>query len=56
LAAIAARLSLMWVGMMRRGSPAAAPAPEGPPGSGIILSTEFTAIRMPRALRDLAWQ
>jgi hypothetical protein len=51
LAMIAPVLGLIWAG-----PPTKAQAPEGPPGSGIILSTEFTAIRMPRALRDLARQ
>ena len=48
-AIIAPVLGLVWAGL-----PIEAPAPEGPPGSGIILRTEVTAIWMPRALRDLA--
>ena len=47
-AVIAPVLGLMWAG-----PPTAAPAPEGPPGSGTVLRTEITAIWMPRALRDL---
>jgi hypothetical protein len=42
------------LGLMWAGSPAAAPAVEGQPDSGIVLRTEVTAIWMPRALRDLA--
>jgi hypothetical protein len=48
-AMIAPVLALMWAGPST-----AAPAPEGPPGSGIISRSEVIAIRMPRALRDLA--
>jgi hypothetical protein len=48
-AMIAPVLGLMWAG-----PPTAAPAPEGPPGSGTVLRTEVTAIWMPQALRDLA--
>jgi hypothetical protein len=48
-AMIAPVLGLMWAGPPRE-----APAPEGPPGSGIVLRTEVTAIWMPRALLDLA--
>ena len=48
-AMIAPVLVLMWAG-----PPAAAPAPEAPPGSGIILRSEVTAIWIPRALRGLA--
>jgi hypothetical protein len=48
-AMIAPILVLMWAGPRT-----AAPAPEGPPGSGIVVRTEVTAIWMPRALRDLA--
>jgi hypothetical protein len=33
---------------------AAAPGPEGTPGSGIIVRTEVTALWIPRALRDIA--
>jgi hypothetical protein len=42
-------IALIWVV-----PPATAPAPEGRPGSGIIVRTEVTAIWMPRALPDLA--
>src|SRR6516165_5380579 len=42
LAVIAPVLGLMWIGMMRRGSPAEASAPEGPPGSGVTVRTEVT--------------
>jgi hypothetical protein len=48
-AMIAPVLGLVWVG-----PPGEAPAPQGPPGSGIVLRTEVTAIWMPRALRALA--
>jgi hypothetical protein len=47
-------LGLIWVGMMRRDSPAKAPGPEEPPGSGIVLRTEVTAVWIPRALLDVA--
>jgi hypothetical protein len=46
----------MWIGMMRRGSPAETPAAEEPPGSGIILRTEVITIWVPRALREMARQ
>jgi hypothetical protein len=42
------------VGLMWAGPHAEAPAPEGPPGSGIVLTTEVTAIWIPQVLRDLA--
>jgi hypothetical protein len=42
------------LGPMWAGPPSKAPAPEGPPGSGIVLRTEVTAIWMPQALRELA--
>jgi hypothetical protein len=48
-AMIAPVLGLMWVRPSTE-----APASEGPPGSGIVLRTEVTAIWMPRALRDRA--
>ena len=48
-AMIAPVLGLMWAG-----PPSEAPASEGPPGSGIVLRTEVTAIWMPQALRELA--
>jgi hypothetical protein len=54
LAVIAPVLGLTWVGMMWRGSPAEAPAPEEPSGSGIVFRTEAAAIWVPQALRDLA--
>jgi hypothetical protein len=53
-AVIAPVLGLIWVGMMRRDSPAQAPALENPPASGIVVWTEVTAIWIPQALRDLA--
>ena len=53
-AVIAPVLGLMWVNMTWRGSSAEAPAPEGPPGSGIVVKIEVTAIWIPQALRDLA--
>jgi hypothetical protein len=42
------------LGLIGAGPPTAARAPEGPPGTGIILRSEVTAIWMPQALRDLA--
>jgi hypothetical protein len=54
LAAIAPLPGLMWLGMMGRGSPAEAPAPEQPPDSGIVVRIEDSAIWIPEALRDLA--
>jgi hypothetical protein len=56
LAVTAPILVLNWVGMMRRDSPAEAPAAEEPPGSGIVLRTEITWIWVPQALCDLARQ
>jgi hypothetical protein len=53
-AVMAPVLGLMWVSMMSLGSPAEAPATEGPPGSGIVVKTEVTAVWIPQALRDLA--
>jgi hypothetical protein len=46
---IAAIIGLMWVGPH-----AGAPDPDSPPGSGIIVSAEITAIWLPRPLLDLA--
>jgi hypothetical protein len=40
----------MWAGR----PPAAVPDTEGPPGSGITVRTEVTAIWMPQSLHDLA--
>jgi hypothetical protein len=48
-AMIAPVLGLMWAGR-----PSEGPAPVGPPGSGIVLRTEVTAIGIPQALRELA--
>jgi hypothetical protein len=42
------------VGLMWAGRHAKVPAPEGPPGPGIVLRTEVTAIWIPQALRGLA--
>jgi hypothetical protein len=53
-AVIAPVLGLMWVNMTWRGFPAEAPAPGRPPGSGIVVKSEVTAIWIPQALRDLA--
>jgi hypothetical protein len=50
-AVIATVLGMMWAGPL-----AEAPAPEGAPGSGVILRTQVTAIWVPRTLRDLALQ
>jgi hypothetical protein len=44
------------VGLMWAGPHAEAPAPEGPPGPGIVLGTEVTAIWLPRGLLQLARQ
>ena len=42
------------VGLVYVGFPAGAPGPEDPPGSGIVVRTEVTALWIPRALRDMA--
>jgi hypothetical protein len=42
------------VGLIWAGPHAGAPAPEEPPGSGIVTRTEVTAVWVPRSLRDLA--
>jgi hypothetical protein len=52
-AVIAPVLGLTWVSLTWRGSPADAPAPEGPPDSGIVVETEVTAIWIPQVLCDL---
>jgi hypothetical protein len=54
LAVIAPVLGLTWASMTWRGPPAEAPAPEGPPDSGIVVAIEVTAIWIPQALCDLA--
>jgi hypothetical protein len=48
-AVIAPVVALMWAAPH-----AAAPAPDEPPGSGIVVRTEVIAIWIPSALRDLA--
>jgi hypothetical protein len=45
-------VALMCFGIMQPGSPPEATAMEEPPGSGIVLRTEITAVWIPRALRD----
>jgi hypothetical protein len=42
------------VGLVCVGFRAGAPGPEDPPGSGIVVRTEVTALWIPRALRDMA--
>jgi hypothetical protein len=42
------------VGLFFVSFPAGAPVPEDPPGSGIIVRTEVTALWIPCALRDVA--
>jgi hypothetical protein len=46
---IAGIASLVYVGFQ-----VGAPGPQDPPGSGIIVRTEVTALWIPRALRDVA--
>jgi len=42
------------VGLVCVSFQAGAPGPEDPPGSGIVVRTEVTALWIPRALRDVA--
>ena len=42
------------VGLVSVSFQAGAPGPEDPPGSGIVVRTEVTALWIPRALRDVA--
>ncbi len=52
-AGAASAMIALVLGLMSAASQTGAPAPDGPPGSGVVLRTEVRTIWMPQALRDL---